>query len=1276
MFKKIFKRSETNGKSFKETNQYDNKVENRKYTCVNIANIYYPKRKKIYQSETQINYSFVLDTGESLSLEVSAISKYRYLYANEKLLIAKIRTNTFSISYDEGESFKKEKTLEDIDIFQIYPLSNGNYLVGGMSLIDNTQSYIYTLDKNLNILAKHTICRMVWHSQNAIDENNSIIMFAEYENSKATPPEKISIFRSKDFGLTWEEVFSLNHPSEMKHWHTLQKDPYRPNYWLATGGDIPEQSRWFLSKDNGDTWQEITDTNYCNEDFPAYSLSAHRTTAIEITEDYYYFSTDDLMGGPREYFLEHKQKRQSSSKLYRASKTEPITLEYISNIGLHGRSMIDIGHGYIIITEGKYATYNTQVYYTAKNNSKKVYFLFDIYGYKRHPGTASKNSKLIHNKYFYTPITKGLFFSNPKAISLKWSLDYKILKENIEYHISEYMKFEEHLWFFDNIHTIKNIMFKGNSVNILPKRGGIFHLILGGDCVNTLLPKELFKLNPDNDTIEISFLAKLHVQTTLECHLQFFTDNDNFFNHQYTVSNGHNKIIYKKKEEEKYLRIFFIVDAEPDKEIILSDLNINFLEKNNETTKEITYSLIERKENNTKTYNRLKNDLLNQSKKGNESYLIFQKNQWTIDNKGNFKEVNFTNNTLNFHIDLSTQTNAVYIRSNYINIQNSNSLKILYEAQFNETHIKLYIVEFSHKKEKISTQSYQVKKGKNTHKHKTQENTVYIKVLFRFDNTEIDKVLFKNLFVYSNNLIPKHIIAHIIDLTNLPEKKILPKFIYNSKLKKYTQQSKNNIIESIVTWGEEYIEKQNFNFMKEKELNPEIWDTKVIAFRALKIAFAFEHLIKSNHANSIHKANTLYKLILIHIEALYIQTREPKDGCVYAFHGLFRLLRLFPDNIKIISSLKEACKKEISYLFYQDFYIEGICKKNSSKEHLMAVELYDNIIDNQTYHNFPKLIQSLQNAKTNCAYMIFPNNELLAIGDTDLEIINTLKEKTIKEGITYFKESGYTYIYETVKNPSMLFFDTAFLNKKHRHADLFNLLLYEYGRNILVDAGKYSEIETNPLRRYCISTHAHNSILINNESYILDEKNYFSSKLMKTEKTENYFFLNTLHCYDNIHVSHNRNIFYKPKEFLCVVDILISDEINNLKQLFHLHEEIELFMENGCFVADITDDTEMSISMLSLDINNNNVASNMMFSKGLDDPVQGYRAISHNEIVENHVLINEKEGKNIVLGCIFTFNKQPNINLNYLNHGVINVEFDIYNTNLDINKLTNKSNIC
>ena len=280
-----------------------------------IAGVYYPKKKLLYQGEHRIKYYFKL-MDKSIEFELKGHSRYSFLEHNSRSELI-LRTNSYSLritnkqtsiidkffSYkDHNVEFKSDKKIN-----KFFSLKNKRYIVSVSDVYE--KHYIILLNKNLDILNENKVGYCPWHSQNAIDEANGVVMYAEYNVSIKSRP--VSIYRSKDNGTTWQSVFVLNAPEELRHFHTLQSIKNSPGFWLATTGDTPAQSRWFLSKNDGDTWHEITDTTYINDTYIGRSKSAHRTTAIDISDEYYCWSTDDLMGNVQSYFLCENGERKS-----------------------------------------------------------------------------------------------------------------------------------------------------------------------------------------------------------------------------------------------------------------------------------------------------------------------------------------------------------------------------------------------------------------------------------------------------------------------------------------------------------------------------------------------------------------------------------------------------------------------------------------------------------------------------------------------------------------------------------------------------------------------------------------------------------------------------------------------------------------------------------------------------------------------------------------------------------------------------------------------------
>ncbi len=146
--------------------------------------------------------------------------------------------------------------------------------------------------------------------------------------------------------------------------------------------------------------------------------------------------------------------------------------------------------------------------------------------------------------------------------------------------------------------------------------------------------------------------------------------------------------------------------------------------------------------------------------------------------------------------------------------------------------------------------------------------------------------------------------------------------------------------------------------------------------------------------------------------------------------------------------------------------------------------------------------------------------------------------------------------------------------------------------------------------------------------------------------------------YDYFETSHDRHIYYKPQEFLLVVDVLISKESKNFKQIFHLHQDLEVVEEESFLKTIINDDVMMYTKMKSLDMIKREIHTKTAFSKGVDGEIEGYRALGHNEVVENYVLVNEIESDCVALGSMFSFNKQRDFNLVPMKDNGLEITFD------------------
>ena len=129
-----------------------------------------------------------------------------------------------------------------------------------------------------------------------------------------------------------------DHP-QVKHFHFVQPDPFHPKQWYLSSGDTPAQTHVWLSKDDGLTWEEVTDPH------PAGSPkgSVHRFTSLIFTKDYLWWPTDDLTGA-------------GMARLVRGTRGEPLHVKVMGDLGDECmRSAVVTDYGMLFISENKNA---------------------------------------------------------------------------------------------------------------------------------------------------------------------------------------------------------------------------------------------------------------------------------------------------------------------------------------------------------------------------------------------------------------------------------------------------------------------------------------------------------------------------------------------------------------------------------------------------------------------------------------------------------------------------------------------------------------------------------------------------------------------------------------------------------------------------------------------------------------------------------------------------------------------------------------------------------
>ena len=212
------------------------------------------------------------------------------------------------------------------------------------------------------------------------------------------------------------------------------------------------------------------------------------------------------------------------------------------------------------------------------------------------------------------------------------------------------------------------------------------------------------------------------------------------------------------------------------------------------------------------------------------------------------------------------------------------------------------------------------------------------------------------------------------------------------------------------------------------------------------------------------------------------------------------------------------------------------------------------------------------------AYQLMPNGYLPPIGDTTYTS-SRLEEDFYKEKLnsphyTYaltqgregvapednlsaFPISGYVYTRsdwlpaDDYENTTWLGFKAGYVGgAAHKHYDDLSFLLYSKGENIFIDGGMYNYETTDPYRQYLVSAEAHNTIMVDEETFLSNRVDAEKTGILDWFSTQDYdYMLGTSSLYDGVSI--DRHIFYVRPDAMVIFDDIISNEIHEYTQVFH-----------------------------------------------------------------------------------------------------------------------------
>jgi hypothetical protein len=259
----------------------------------------------------------------------------------------------FAVSTDLGEHWRlvRVKPYRSRRFLHVKALGNGEYLVQAEPLRasrDNPSAVDTLVASDAGeILATAPGLGVRWHGCRAVDHRDGTIMYAEYPQNPKAEGRKASsrVFRSRDRGRSWQIVFEKS-GSEVRHFHFLQARPGVAGEWWLTSGDAPDESRIWVTKNDGDGWCDISDIGPGRivTGGAKYGRDLFRLTDLAWQGNEAVWGTDDLLWDVRN--------DAPGARMFRSRIDLPLRPEAVGRGKWHVRSIVDAGDFHVVISQG------------------------------------------------------------------------------------------------------------------------------------------------------------------------------------------------------------------------------------------------------------------------------------------------------------------------------------------------------------------------------------------------------------------------------------------------------------------------------------------------------------------------------------------------------------------------------------------------------------------------------------------------------------------------------------------------------------------------------------------------------------------------------------------------------------------------------------------------------------------------------------------------------------------------------------------------------------
>lgn len=419
----------------------------------------------------------------------------------------------------------------------------------------------------------------------------------------------------------------------------------------------------------------------------------------------------------------------------------------------------------------------------------------------------------------------------------------------------------------------------------------------------------------------------------------------------------------------------------------------------------------------------------------------------------------------------------------------------------------------------------------------------------------------------------------------------------------------------------------------------EIWRGLEVSFRAKVWTKIFYGLINSEHLSS---ATKLLMLSSLPHHAHYNKHFHKKKGnwLTMEISGLATIAASFPE-FKHSNEWLDYAISEMEKSMNEQVYMDGVQTELTSHYHMAALESFVelkklcNNLGKQMPESYNKILEKMYSYT---AHTMRPDGASPLNNDSDR---NDYRDFILRGAKLFNREdwiyistngrqgkkplNGPSYFYPWAghftsrsdydKNAHWSFFDMGPWGTGHEHSDKLHISVAAYGRDLLVDAGRfaYSGKLYEKYRAYGIGSQGHNLLLIDNMGQNPGPPSVASPILNNHYKIEDSFDYASDEFSDyrvKGKVKHIRSMFYVRDEFWIIVDRVLTDQPREIKTLWHWHPSCKVITDNGITKSD-NEFGNLAIFPVS------DQEFNIDLIKGQENPIQGWYSAEYNKVEEN-----------------------------------------------------------